>query len=57
MCWVKRDDAWAARISAGALGKINIGYFDDEVDAAKAYDRKAVELHGEFATLNFPMEA
>jgi len=31
-----------------------VGSFDDEVEAAKARDRKAYELHGEFAYLNFP---
>jgi len=31
-----------------------IGVFNDEVEAAKARDRKAYELHGEFAYLNFP---
>ena len=31
-----------------------LGLFDDEVEAAKARDRKAYELHGEFAYLNFP---
>jgi hypothetical protein len=34
--------------------KINIGIFDDEIEAAKAYDAKALELFGEFAYLNFP---
>jgi hypothetical protein len=34
-----------------------IGSFDDPIEAAKARDRKALELHGEFAHLSFPDEA
>ena len=30
-----------------------LGYFTDEIEAAKAYDVKAKELHKEFAHLNF----
>lgn len=31
-----------------------LGQFIDEIEAALAYDRKAVEVYGEFACLNFP---
>jgi hypothetical protein len=53
VCWVKRDHAWAARISDGASGKISLGNFQDEETAARAYDKAARDLHGEFAVLNF----
>ncbi len=46
-------DRWAANVSR--QGKCYyVGTFDDEVEAAKARDRKAYELHGEYAYLNFP---
>lgn len=35
---------------------IHLGYFDNEIDAAKAYDRAARLYYGQFAILNFPDE-
>lgn len=52
--WVKRDKAWASRISDGNGGKRSLGNYSDEDAAAHAYDAAARELHGEFAILNFP---
>jgi hypothetical protein len=33
---------------------LKIGVFENEIDAAKAYDKKAYELYGKDALLNFP---
>lgn len=49
----KRREKWIAEITHKGK-KHYLGAFDDEIEAAKAYDRKAVELFGEFARLNFP---
>lgn len=50
--WHKRLKRWAAIISINGKPK-TIGYFKDEVKAAKAFDKVAKELRGEFAVLNF----
>ena len=49
----KNKDKWVAVITS--RGKdYYLGRFDDPVEAAKVRDRKAYELHGPFAYLNFP---
>lgn len=51
--WRKGVKKWRAYITFN--GKhISLGYFSNEKGAAKAYDRKALQLFREFARLNFP---
>lgn len=51
----RRDNLWHARISVGNKN-VGLGYYKDKLDAARAYDRAALKLSGEFAILNFPEE-
>lgn len=44
---------WRAEITIRP-NRYYLGVFADEVEAAKAYDRAAIEKFGEFAHLNFP---
>lgn len=47
----KSRDKYRARIFHEGKN-INIGTYETEEEAAKAYDSKALELHGEFANTN-----
>ena len=46
---------WRAVIKADGR-RVHLGYFDTAEDAAHAYDRAAIDLHGEFARPNFTEE-
>ena len=49
----RRYGKWKARIKQNGHDLV-IGDFDDELEAALAYDAKARQLHGEKAMINFP---
>jgi len=53
VAWNKDKNKWRARIHFN--GKlIFLGYFKDEIQAAKTYDEAAKKYYGRFAYLNFP---
>lgn len=45
--WSKKQKKWVARIH------ISLGAYDNEEEAARAYDAKMKELYGEHARVNF----
>ena len=48
----KRNNKWYARVGF-SKNKKWLGYFTSKTKAARAYDKVARQLHGEFAFLNF----
>jgi len=53
--WEERSKGWAYCIRANGKNHNKRG-FEIKEEAARARDIKAIELHGEFAKLNFPRE-
>lgn len=51
--WYKPGGLWRVQINAGN-GNQHLGYFANEIDAAKAYDSAARQYFGEFAFTNLP---
>ncbi len=51
VAWHKRDKIWNVSIQVNKK-RTHLGYFSSEKAGALAYNKKAKELHGEFAYLN-----
>ena len=49
----KNRGLWRASIACCGKREF-LGHFGDKREAAKAYDRAAIQYHGQFASLNFP---
>lgn len=50
--WHKQHQKWHAKIQNNGK-RIHLGYFDTALEAARAYDEAAKDIHGEFARINF----
>ena len=48
----KRQNKWVADIQVNSKPKF-LGYYDNEIDAARVYYRATKKYHGQYATLNF----
>ncbi len=55
VCWSKKEEKWKARICTD-YNTINLGTFDNEHEAAQAYNEAAIKYHKEFARLNVVLE-
>lgn len=53
VAWSKQRRKWQAYVKVGAT-LFTAGFFDDELEAARARDRLAREKHGSYAALNLP---
>lgn len=49
--WYKEREKWMVRININKK-HIFLGYFESEIEAAKAYNDAAIKYYGEYARLN-----
>ena len=56
MSWFVRRGKWRVAFNWSKKTYF-VGYFDDEVQPAKAYDATILPLAGEFARVNFPQSS
>lgn len=54
--WHLRAEKWMAQIEIDGKRRY-LGVFVDPADAARAYDRAAVDAFGQFSALNFPVSS
>jgi hypothetical protein len=55
--WHRASGLWLARVYDPDTQRTHqVGYFEDELDAARAYDQSARERLGRSAKLNFPAD-
>ncbi len=52
--WAGHAGRWVAQGKDASSRRRHLGYFADEIAAARAYDAFARREHGDFARLNFP---
>lgn len=51
--WCSNVGKWRVQVCSPKRKSNHVGLFENEIEAAKAYDRVALEEFGEFASLNF----
>ena len=56
VCLFKQNNKWRATIVFQGKQRA-LGYYYSKIEAAKAYDRAATELFGDFAHTNFPIKS
>lgn len=54
--WDKNRRAWQVRLTVNGRRE-SFGYYKDEREAARAYDRVAKKYRGQYAVLNFPKKS